>query len=172
MRYFAGIYETPSVNQDKVKEVCEILDSLGFSLGNEYVVGNPKEDIILRAHEYKAHKIKAEKQPIYIARDKNILESLIQSSPDYDSAPEKQAEYGRCMGYPETAVQSYLKEDCLWLECDPRFDFSFFNWFGLSRENLKEELEIPKLWYETIKELSPKLFQKANDISKLLNKTN
>jgi hypothetical protein len=87
-----------------------------------------------------------------IARDQETAKRLSQIDPDRDHE-----EYGRLMGFPETAIKTFGAPEALDRNDFPNMSGIPFS-FSLSKEHWREEFEVLKKWTAMIKEYSPKTF--------------
>ena len=82
-----------------------------------------------------------------------------------NNADEDQEQYGRSMGYPETAVTAFLDgEDALLDEehC-PDMEGIIFDQIRLSKKHYKEEITLLKYWSDIVNKYAPKLYNELNN---------
>lgn len=89
-----------------------------------------------------------------IARDKETLLRLKQAEGNKDHQ-----EYGRLMGYPDTAIDAFLDDEKLLPEKDyPDMTDKFMN-FKLSKDHWQEEIKVITKWSQAIKQYAPKVYE-------------
>ncbi|SRR6056297_141489 len=94
------------------------------------------------------------KSVLVVTREEDELEELLNLDPSQDHE-----EYGRLMGYPESAIKAFKdKKFQLEEENYPDEEGVIFD-FKLSRDNWREEWELLKRWSQIIKEYSPQTFE-------------
>ncbi len=95
---------------------------------------------------------------IVVARDEQTVEKLF--ALDAGSKLQDQIEYGRLMGFPETAIKAFIENEC----ADNTFmqkylqDNGLIFCFRFSKENFLQEIETVKKWSEAIKFYAPNLY--------------
>lgn len=67
-------------------------------------------------------------------------------------------EYGRLMGFPESAVVGFVQEKCLDRDKYPDLNSIVFN-FALSEDEWKNEVKLLKYWSELLKKYSPTIYE-------------
>jgi len=92
---------------------------------------------------------------LVVAKDENTAKELMGCNADSEHS-----EYGKLMGFPQTAIDAFGNEDLLLEEDEypPEVDKLIFN-FKLSKKGYKEEVELMQRWTEVIKAVSPELYQ-------------
>ena len=95
---------------------------------------------------------------ISIARDEETLNRLLALSPSKDHE-----EYGRLMGYPETAVEAFVNKKLLDEPTERKLIAASGNIFPmkLSKDHWREEIEHLRTWNEAIKEYSLDTYEEA-----------
>lgn len=84
-----------------------------------------------------------------IAKDVEILKRLMQVEANADHR-----EYGRLMGFPESAVDGFIDDDLLPDEEYPDMSGIVFH-FQLSKERWKEEIKIMRQWSNILEKYMP-----------------
>lgn len=86
-----------------------------------------------------------------IAKQKTLVDDLVTAINAGNDA-----DYGRLMGYPETAIEAYVnKTSTTDYDTDKLFNFAF------SRHNYLEEMKTVTRWKECIKKHTPKLYEES-----------
>ena len=88
-----------------------------------------------------------------ISLDDDIVDRLMLAEPNKDHE-----EYGRLMGYPETAIKAFGTDEKISNDVLPDEDIVFS--FTLSKNHKDEEMEVWRKWSRAIKENAPDLFKK------------
>ena len=97
----------------------------------------------------------------FIAKSEEIAELLSKTDPSKDHE-----QYGRLMGYPETAIQSYLKNNTTtedlpeWIKKNPLAP-------ALSKDNYLAEFKVFENWMNIIKEKSPTVYNELIELQKV-----
>lgn len=90
---------------------------------------------------------------VAVTRNKETMEKLkkVEANADHQ-------EYGRLMGYPNTAIDAYLNKEKLLSEKDyPNLSGNIMD-FKLSKDHWQEEIKVIQQWSQVIKQYSPKLY--------------
>ena len=97
----------------------------------------------------------------FIAKSEEIADLLSKTDPSKDHE-----QYGRLMGYPETAIQSYLKNNTTtedlpeWIKKNPLAP-------ALSKDNYLAEFKVFENWMNIIKEKSPTVYNELIELQKV-----
>lgn len=95
---------------------------------------------------------------IYIAIDKETLDRLVLARKS-----ENHIELGTALGYPKTAVDSFMtKNKLIRKDLDPKTQFSEaaqLTYFALSKDNWQQELETVSEWIECAKQNSSEIYR-------------
>ncbi len=100
-----------------------------------------------------------ERVPVYVAQNLDLLTRLENAYYNRD-----ETELGRLFGFPETAIQAYLGERNPFMgDLDNNDVKGYFTQFIFSQDFFKEEYNSTSLrWYNTLKKLSPKMYEEIN----------
>ncbi len=94
---------------------------------------------------------------VAVAKDKETMERLKKAEADADHE-----EYGRLMGYPDTAIDAFMHKEKLLPEVDyPEKNDKTLD-FKLSKDHWQEEIKVIKKWSQAIKQYSPKIYELLN----------
>lgn len=126
-----------SSHNDSAEKVINVIENIGLKVKIKSKFKRKDKDIVL----------------LSVADNQENLDRLEQIDPS-----KNHEEYGRLMGYPETAIDAFLhKEKRLdpenYLEND---ELIFF--IAMSKENWEEEIKTLKKWSDAIKEQAPDLY--------------
>jgi len=97
----------------------------------------------------------------FIATSEEVVDLLSKTDPSRDHE-----QYGRLMGYPETAIQSYIKNNATtedlpeWIKRNPLIS-------ALSKDNYLTEFKVFENWMNRIKEKSPAIYNELVDLQKV-----
>jgi hypothetical protein len=92
---------------------------------------------------------------ISVARNRETLDELLKVSGKKDHG-----DYGRLMGYPETAVKAFVNKELLDKKDYPYMSDNIFP-LKLSKDHWREEVEHLKSWNEAIKKYAPETYRQA-----------
>ncbi|MBI2136166.1 hypothetical protein HYU06_03780 [Candidatus Woesearchaeota archaeon] len=151
----------PHVIDDLVKTLDET--GLPYKIAEAYRIDklNPIFEMLWPLLKYlpreaieKIPKISYQEQPVYVAQDIGTLNRLLNAKSDRDHR-----EYGRLMGYPETAIQAFLGETERLRDRPDEIDGSIspILWMVLSKSNYQQELELLRKWSEALRTHAPNL---------------
>jgi len=92
-----------------------------------------------------------------VSRSSSAISRLLDAEANNDHA-----EYGRLMGYPETAIEAFLDQSKLLPDKEyPDMDGIIFA-FKLSKDHHDTEFAVLKKWSEAIKKYAPNLYLELN----------
>jgi hypothetical protein len=143
-----------------------IIIKLLNSIGLEYKLGDVFEQVYFAGSNkyYSEKSIPAvEILPLYIGRDDYCVEKIFNAKKTNNNY-----NLGIMFGYPDTAIQAFLGNRT-------RFNSKYFEsiqslmftQFVFSKDFFKEEFnEVSKIWENTIKRLSPRLYNEIGDYYK------
>jgi len=158
--------EPKKVDQEKVESTIQLLKRLGFYVTKPEL---DHEDAVI--YEDGTRSAGAENLRLYVAREAETAENLKRAYAEKDDIT-----FGRLSGFPETAVQEFVKtREMLWEErsqylVDVNFNdipkevrelpYMAFAQFRLSKNNWKEKIKTAERWAKEIERLSPALYNK------------
>jgi hypothetical protein len=94
----------------------------------------------------------------------------------YSNRPEDEENFGLLMGYPKTAVESYIKSLDEKYSQEPELpeeidfaEYMEFKNFIISKDHWQDELETVKQWAETIRTVAPDLYREITNIRKRID---
>jgi hypothetical protein len=141
-----------------------ILVVLGFKPATELSLyeNNDSESTVINALEQAGLKFEPKDPSEYsknvISEFKIALDSTLLDRLTHVSAKKDHTEYGRLMGYPESAVQAFGKKDALLDEQDYPDMTGIILPLKLSKENWEDELKYLRKGSEAIKKYTPELY--------------
>ncbi len=146
-------WEIPIINDFDDSKITEINNRL-IEAGFETELGDVSDA------QCRPNKIRE----ILYSSSKEFLNRLSAVKKDpYDTTPATKLEKGRLYGFPETAIQAYIKGPTISKHQLPpsiqQEDFMFLAQFGFSAENWEQEIETVKKWAEALKKEAPKLWE-------------
>lgn len=157
------------MTEDEYKKIKDDLEKLGVYMlkKTEKEESGDDSDFIDFGEE------ESEKLKLAVSRDKNKAEKLLELDPSEDHE-----EYGRLMGFPETAIKCFLdsNEKGDYSSRLPKDDYPdwtrdmLFDGFILSKDNWQEEIKTMKNWQQKLKKVSPSLFKERRRQEEKFNK--
>jgi hypothetical protein len=117
-------------------------------------------------HKDKIHNFEMPMTNLFVSKDEESLKNMSMGDNDYSELGFEgyHRKYGKNFGYPQTAVEGFVKGNLLGLglkdlpkeitDEDKKFMF-----FGLSKDNWKEEIDLVRKIEMKIKALSPTIYQ-------------
>lgn len=103
--------------------------------------------------KYKNKKQEKTRDEYAVARDKETAERLMNADPR-----STHREYGALMGYPQTAVEAFLKGEFYGGPLPEDIKNSIFQ-LKFSKDNYEEEFEVVRKWNQAIQEYCPSLIR-------------
>mgnify|MGYP001590292720 CR=1 FL=1 len=139
---------------------------LGLKPGTQINVGDAE-----KAKDVSKILVKAGLMPETIERDGQVVVVSTKSKDKLDElkvlSPSKDhEEFGRMMGYPESAIKAFANKDLLLPDDQQKEltkDLPFFS-FKISRDNFQRELKVIEQWNRAILKYSPDLIDRVYDI--------
>jgi len=106
---------------------------------------------------------------IFAGKDKESLDKLMSAK-----TPE---EFGKAYGYPDQSIDAFKDQEnsmMAWELPDEvkQSDFYSFIMYRLSKDNWQQEIETAKLWAETVKANSPKIFEEYSEFIRSAHSAN
>ena len=103
--------------------------------------------------KYKNKRQEKTRDEYAVARDKETAERLMSADPR-----STHGEYGTLMGYPQTAVEAFLKGELYDEPLPEDIENSIFK-LRFSRDHYEEEFEVVRKWNQAIEEYCPSLIR-------------
>ncbi len=88
-----------------------------------------------------------------------VIEKVIQDPPIH----KYNKEFGQIYGFPQTAVEAFDELDKMFFDIPEDIknkDYMAFCWFALSKEHWQQEIKVAQKWAQTVKDLSPNLYNR------------
>lgn len=160
------IHEIESLNLSLLEQARLILVLLGARKGENVSFyenyGSPEEikQILVNRCGMYMEKMKRSRvagkliDEYAVALDAATAKKLSELDPSIDHQ-----EFGRMMGYPESAVEAFCGGERLEKKEYPGIDGIIFK-FTLSKNNWREEVKVLREWSDLIKESAPELYEK------------